>query len=310
MREIKLEYVTSKDSRTLNPEAFGLHGVVQLGVSRFRQMRVPTMEHIHRGMMEIGFCLRGSPMLKVGGGELPVMPGRFFINQPNVPHCLNSRPNGLYIYYFLVRRPTASRPLLDLPAAESSAVWKHLRRLPRVLSAGVRAPRVRELFTRLLQLCDAPRAPLASVRMRQTFLDILMLLLALSENPADDGCSARVAKVVELVRAHPERPFTIDALAHEAALSPTHFINQFRKATGFPPIRFQLECRVQKAKEMLRGTGLSASAIALQLGFNSPQHFSDTFARIVGAAPSHWRANASHQHGRSRCRRPSALNEA
>ena len=147
MKEIKLEYFAEKDSRTLNPEALGLHGVVQLGVSRFRQMRVPTGEHIHRGMLEIGFCLRGSLTLKVAGGELPVMPGSFFINQPNVPHCLNSRPNGLYIYYFLVRRPAASRPILDLPVPESAAVWKFLRSLPSVLSAGVRAARVRELFT-------------------------------------------------------------------------------------------------------------------------------------------------------------------
>ena len=295
MKEIKLEYFASKDSRTLNPEAFGLHGVVQLGVSRFRQMRVPTMEHIHRGMMEIGFCRRGSPMLKVGGGELPVMPGSFFINQPNVPHCLNSRPNGLYIYYFLVRRPTASRPLLDLPVPESAAVWKFLRSLPSVLSTGVRASRVRELFTRLFQLCDAPHAPLTSVQMRQTFLDVVMLLHELSENPADVGCSERVAKVVELVRAHPERPFTIDALAREAALSPTHFINQFRKATGFPPIRFQIECRVQKAKEMLRETGMSASAIAIRLGFNSLQHFSDTFARLVGVSPARWRTHEKRE---------------
>ena len=98
MKEIKIEYFAENDSRALNPEAFGLHGVVQLGMSRFRQMRVPTGEHIHRGMLEIGFCLRGSLMLKVAGGELPVMPGSFFINQPNVPHCLNSRPNGLYIF--------------------------------------------------------------------------------------------------------------------------------------------------------------------------------------------------------------------
>ncbi len=289
MQEIKLEYFANKDSRALNPEAFGLHGVAQLGVSRFRQTRVPTGEHIHRGMIEIGFCLRGSLMLKVAGDELPVMPGGFFINQPNVPHCLNSRPNGLYIYYFMVCRPTAARPLLDLPAAESAAVWKHLRRLPRVLSAGMRASCVRGLFTRLLQLCDASHTPLVSVRIRQTFLDILMLLLALSENPVDACCSVRLAKVVELVRAHPERPFTIDALAREAALSPTHFINQFRKATGFPPIRFQIECRIQKAKEILRESRITASDIALRLGFNSPQHFSDTFSRIVGVAPGHWR---------------------
>ena len=161
---------------------------------------------------------------------------------------------------------------------------------PSPLPAGVRASRVRELFTRLFQLCDMPCAPLTSVQMRQMFLDVIMLLHELSERPADIGCSERVAKVVELVRTHPERPFRIDVLAREAALSPTHFINQFRKATGFPPIRFQIECRVQKAKEMLRGTGLSASAIALQLGFNSPQHFSDTFARLVGVSPAHWRA--------------------
>ena len=207
MREIRLEYFADKDSRALNPEAFGLHGVAQLGVSRFRQMRVPTGEHIHRGMMEIGFCLRGSPMLKVSGGELPVMPGSFFINQPNVPHCLNSRPNGLYIYYFLIRRPTASRPLLDLPVPESAAVWKFLRHLPRVLPAGVRASRVREQFTRLFQLCDAPRAPLTSVQMRQTFLDVVMLLHELSENPADVGCSARVAKVPSLPLRFLKSPF-------------------------------------------------------------------------------------------------------
>ena len=161
-----------------------------------------------------------------------------------------------------------------------------------MLPAGVRASRVRELFTRLFQLCDAPHAPLPSVQMRQTFLDVVMLLYELSENPADVGCSERVAKVVELVRAHPEQRFTIDALAREAALSPTHFINQFRKATGFPPIRFQIECRIQKAKEMLRTPGRTASDVALQLGFNSLQHFSDTFARLVGVSPARWRAYA------------------
>ena len=290
MKELKLEYFAKNDSRALNPEAFGLHGVVQLGVSRFRQMRVPTGEHIHRGMLEIGFCLRSPLALKVAGGELPVMPGNFFINQPNVPHCLNSRPNGLYIYYFLVRRPTASRPFLDLPVPESAAVWKFLRHLPSVLPAGVRASRVRELFTRLFQLCDMPCAPLTSVQMRQMFLDVIMLLHELSERPADIGCSERVAKVVELVRTHPERPFRIDVLAREAALSPTHFINQFRKATGFPPIRFQIECRIKKAKEMLRTPDRTASDVALQLGFNSLQHFSDTFSRLVGISPARWRA--------------------
>ena len=289
MKEIQLEYGRSKDGRTVDSEACGLHGIAQLGVSRFLRARVPIAEHIHRGMLEIGFCLRSPLALKVGGGELPVMPGSFFVNQPNVPHRLTSRPNGLYVYYFLVRKPTSDRTLIDLPRGESSAIWKRLRQLPPTIPAGIRAGQVRELFTRLFQLCDQPVSAWTSVQMRQTMLTLLVLLLELAEKPVDVECSARIAKVIEQVREHPERSFTIDALAREAALSPTHFINQFRKATGFPPIRYQIECRIQRAKKLLRESNGKVSDVALQLGFSSPQHFTDTFSRIVGTTPSHWR---------------------
>ena len=291
MKEIQLEYHADKDSRTVNPEAFGLHGVVQLGVSRFRQSRAPTEEHIHRNMLEVGFCLRSPLTLKVfNGGEYPVMPGSFFINQPNVPHRLSSRPTGLYIFYFLLQVPPPDGTLLDLPAAESAALLAQLGDLPHIVASGSRAAQVREHFTRLFQLCDMPQSPLTALKMRQTFLDLLVLLLELAEHPADVPCSDRVAKVVELVRKHPERAFTVDALAREAALSPTHFINQFRKATGFPPIRVQIECRIQRAKKLLRARGVKASDVATRLGFNSLQHFSDTFTRIAGVSPSRWRA--------------------
>ena len=86
MKEIQLEYSQSKDGRTVDSEALGLRGIVQLGLSRFLRSRVPTAEHIHRGMLEIGFCLRSPLSLRVQDRELPVMPGVFFVNQPNVPH--------------------------------------------------------------------------------------------------------------------------------------------------------------------------------------------------------------------------------
>ena len=290
MWEIQPEYFENKDSRAVNPEDFGLRGIVQLGVSRFRQMRVPTEEHIHRGMMEIGFCLRGSLALKVSDGELPVMPGSFFVNQPDVPHCITSRPTSLYLYYFLLQAPPSDGTLLDLPAGESDALLDRLGNLPCTVAAGGRAAQARELFTRLFQMCDMPHEPFTAVKMRQTFLNLLVLLLELAEHPADVSCSERVAKVVEFIRSHPERAFTVDALAREAALSTTHFINQFRKATGFPPIRFQIECRIQRAKKLLRARGAKASDVATRLGFNSLQHFSDTFTRITGVSPSRWRS--------------------
>lgn len=122
-------------------------------------------------------------------------------------------------------------------------------------------------------------------------LSILVLLLELAEKPADIECSARVAKVIEQIRTHPEQHFTIDALARDAALSPTHFINQFRKATGFPPIRYQIECRIQRAKELLLQGKTTVSHIASQLDFNSLQHFSDTFPESLAKRPANGEAS-------------------
>ena len=289
MKAIQVEYCHTRESNTVDVESLGLRGVALLGKSRFLRTREPSVEHIHRGMLEVGFCLRSPLVLKVRGDEFPVTPGWFFANQPNVPHRLTSRPNGLYVYYFPIRRPTGKKTLLDLPKDESTAIWKRLRGLPPTLPTGAYAGQVREHFTRLFRLCEEPCAPLTSVKLRQTFLNLVVLIMELAEQPSDISCSGRISKIVDLIRANPERPFTVDGLAQEAALSPTHFINQFRRTTGFPPIRFQIECRIQKAKEMLRESGIMASDIALRLGFNSPQHFSDTFSRIVGVAPSHWR---------------------
>lgn len=290
MKAIQVEYYHTRESNTVDAESLGLHGVALLGKSRFLRTREPVVEHIHRGMLEVGFCLRSPLALNVNGDEFPVTPGWFFVNQPNVPHRLTSRPNGLYVYYFLIRRPTTEKTLLDLPEDESTAIWKRLRGLPPTLPTGARAGQVRELFTRLFRLCEEPRAPLTSVKLRQTFLNLVVLILELAEQPSDISCSGSIEKIVDLIRANPERPFTVDELAQEAALSPTHFINQFRRTTGFPPIRFQIECRIQQAKQLLRETSMTASAIAIRLGFNSLQHFSDTFTRVTGMSPNRWRS--------------------
>ena len=296
MKAILVKYCHTRESNTIDAESLGLRGVALLGKSRFLRTRVPSVEHIHRGMLEVGFCMRSPVALQVNGGEFPVTPGWFFANQPNVPHRLTSRPSGMYVYYFLIRRPTREKTLLDLPEDESTAIWKRLRGLPPTLPTGARAGQVRELFTRLFRLCEEPREPLASVKLRQTFLNLVVLILELAKQPSDISCSGRIEKIVDFIRANPERPFTVDELAREAALSPTHFINQFRKATGFPPIRFQIECRIQQAKHLLRETSMTASVIAIRLGFNSLQHFSDTFTRVTGMSPNRWRSAEAVTH--------------
>jgi len=51
------------------------------------------------------------------------------------------------------------------------------------------------------------------------------------------------------------------------------------------------EARVRAAKRLLTGGTSSLTAIALEVGCASPQHFSALFRRLTGESPSAWRAS-------------------
>lgn len=288
-------YETTPDSRTVNPETCGLAGIAQLGVSRFQRTRLPTEPHIHHNMMEIGFCSRGSLALNVSGQIHPVMPGDFFINRPNRSHHLTNRPANLCIYYFLMRN-SASNALLGLSPDESLAIWQRLMRLPPTVSTKTHATHVEKMFAKIFELYDGPKSAYSSARMRNLFLSLILMLLERSEQrSANRECDAEIVRIAETIAANPGEAFSVAELAAKSSISKTHFINRFRKATGLPPLKFQNECRIHRAKELLRTTDLPIADIALQMGFCSHQHFSDMFARLVGMSPSLWRTTAAAQ---------------
>jgi AraC-like DNA-binding protein len=85
-------------------------------------------------------------------------------------------------------------------------------------------------------------------------------------------------------------PLEVRTLAREAFASEAHFIRSFRAAFGETPHRYLQRRRVERAKELLRGTGDSVTEISLAVGFRSLGSFSTTFRQLTGASPSGYRA--------------------
>jgi AraC-like DNA-binding protein len=92
------------------------------------------------------------------------------------------------------------------------------------------------------------------------------------------------------------RQLDVPALAREAHASTAHFSRSFRQAFGETPHRYLLRRRIERAKELLRGTELSVTEIGLEVGFRSLGSFSAAFRDLVGEPPSayrsRWEANA------------------
>jgi AraC-like DNA-binding protein len=68
-----------------------------------------------------------------------------------------------------------------------------------------------------------------------------------------------------------------------------HFAAQFRAATGLRPHEYLLRRRIERAQEMLLGTGMAVVDIALSVGFQTQSHFTSVFTRYVGKPPHAWR---------------------
>ena len=96
-------------------------------------------------------------------------------------------------------------------------------------------------------------------------------------------------RVLDRMRADLATNLDLQTIAAESGYSRTHFLRIFRASTGYSPHQWLTHLRIEEAKTLLQNASSSLIDIALDCGFSSHGHFSNTFRRIVGVAPREYR---------------------
>ena len=81
------------------------------------------------------------------------------------------------------------------------------------------------------------------------------------------------------------QPLSVETIARQVAMSPSHFAHRFRAIARMSPMRFVREIRLENAKTLLSEPGARAGEVGAKVGFESPSHFNREFKRRYGAAP-------------------------
>lgn len=111
----------------------------------------------------------------------------------------------------------------------------------------------------------------------------------------DAGASAlehekRIHRILEFLDAHLGEPLTLRRVAREAHFSEFHFHRIFRAHVGETLGSYLTRRRVELGAARLSAQPrLSILAVALDVGFMSPEAFARAFRRRYGCAPSHWK---------------------
>jgi AraC-like DNA-binding protein len=86
-----------------------------------------------------------------------------------------------------------------------------------------------------------------------------------------------------------DEDWTVEALAGEAGLSRSAFVERFTEAVGLPPMKYITTSRLQQAKKLLRDGRLAVAQVAAKVGYEAEEAFNRAFKREFGLPPARWR---------------------
>jgi len=96
-------------------------------------------------------------------------------------------------------------------------------------------------------------------------------------------------RAAEFIRHSCTRSLRLEEICAEANLSASHLIRVFKNVYGLTPHAYQINCRIEFCRSLLR-RGQSIADAALAAGFSDQAHLQRTFKKIVAATPGQYRA--------------------
>ena len=111
------------------------------------------------------------------------------------------------------------------------------------------------------------------------------------ERPVPARRDRNLRAALDLIHQHYSEPLRFEQVARVAGFAPNYFSGLFREREGMPFERYVTALRIERAKQLLTSSTLSAARVGELSGFSSPQYFSKVFHRALGMTPLEYRQN-------------------
>ena len=105
--------------------------------------------------------------------------------------------------------------------------------------------------------------------------------------PEKDNIERKLDIIRKEIIGNPELEISIADMSEKANVSSFHMIRKFSSENGLTPHKFQLQCRIRKAQELLQN-GMKVVDVAAAVGFCDQSHLCRVFKKQVGITPEEY----------------------
>ena len=95
--------------------------------------------------------------------------------------------------------------------------------------------------------------------------------------------------MVSYIEEHYKEKVSLEELAGAAQCNAQYLCHVFKEIAGVPPVRYLIDYRVERAKELLQKSTQTVLEISLNCGFENVSYFIRQFKRGTGMTPREYR---------------------
>lgn len=105
--------------------------------------------------------------------------------------------------------------------------------------------------------------------------------------PEEDKIERELDIIRNEIIGNPELDISIADMSEKVHVSSYHMIRKFASENGLTPHKFQLQCRIRKAQELLE-KGMKVVDVAAAVGFCDQSHLDRVFKKQLGISPDEY----------------------
>ncbi len=229
------------------------------------------------------YCVEGLGWFEIGGIQQKINSNHFFILPKGKAHSYGSSKNNPWTIYWIhfdgekadyfslgFNKPTPLIPEKDSRIKERLYLFEEIYS---TLKNGYSKSNLEYSssclfhFLGSLKFLSAYRESLSSKQLERNFID----------------------DVVHFMHENIHKKLTLKDLANYSNLSTSHFSALFQKKTGFSPLHYFSNLKIQQSCHYIDFTNMKINQICTMMGFDDPLYFSRVFTKTMGISPSEYR---------------------